>query len=130
MICPWECWAIKKSIFRWDVLSWLTLLRKHIWLMVCLILYTCVLWPHWEEWKTILHAGGTSSSSSRQTNAPRRSFQQHSAYQIPASALYDSSEDPGVYGSSGQAVPGGSNSKNCISWIVLGFYDSFNLFDL
>ncbi|KAI9116464.1 hypothetical protein K1719_012631 [Acacia pycnantha] len=73
------------------------------------------------------HNGGTSSSSSRSINVPRRSSQPHSAYQIPASALYESSEDPGAYGSSGQAAPGGSNnetggSSNADSLALMEFY--------
>ncbi|XP_054816130.1 SURP and G-patch domain-containing protein 1-like protein isoform X2 [Prosopis cineraria] len=86
-----------------------------------------------QEEKALLHtresqtSRGTSSSSSRPTNVPRRSSQQHSTYQIPASALYESSEDPGVYGSSGQAVSVGSadetsGSSNADSLALMEFY--------
>ncbi|KAF7824518.1 SURP and G-patch domain-containing protein 1-like protein isoform X1 [Senna tora] len=71
--------------------------------------------------------GGTSTSSSRITNVPQRSSQQHSTYQIPASALYESSEDPRGYGSSGQAGSRGSTddtggSSNANSLALMEFY--------
>ncbi|PON96517.1 G-patch domain containing protein [Trema orientale] len=37
-------------------------------------------------------SGGTSISASKSTNGSQRSFQQHSHYQTPASALYEASE--------------------------------------
>ena len=36
--------------------------------------------------------GGTNTSASKSTNGSQRSFQQHSNYQTPASALYEASE--------------------------------------
>lgn len=38
--------------------------------------------------------GGTSTSASKSTGSYQRSQQQHSNYQIPASALYDDAEEP------------------------------------
>uniref|UniRef100_A0A2N9FUY4 G-patch domain-containing protein n=1 Tax=Fagus sylvatica TaxID=28930 RepID=A0A2N9FUY4_FAGSY len=53
------------------------------------------------------HNGGTSTSASKSTSGSQRSFQQHSNYQIPASALYEATEDPIVQiasaGRSGEA---------------------------
>ncbi|XP_040991137.1 SURP and G-patch domain-containing protein 1-like protein [Juglans microcarpa x Juglans regia] len=51
------------------------------------------------------HNGGTSTSATKSTSASQRSFQKH--YQTPASALYDTAEDPRVQtasaGRSGEA---------------------------
>ncbi|KAL5549779.1 hypothetical protein UlMin_005010 [Ulmus minor] len=55
-----------------------------------------------EEEKSLLQSrepqtsrsGGTSTSPSKPTNGSQRSFQQHSNFQIPASALYEATEDP------------------------------------
>ncbi|KAJ7949135.1 SURP and G-patch domain-containing protein 1-like protein [Quillaja saponaria] len=49
------------------------------------------------------HGGSTSTSASRSTSGSQWSSQQHSTYQIPASALYDeSAEDPRASGSLGR----------------------------
>ncbi|KAJ6750909.1 hypothetical protein OIU85_001446 [Salix viminalis] len=42
----------------------------------------------------ISSSGGTSTSASKSTGSYQRSQQQHSNYQIPASALYDDAEEP------------------------------------
>ncbi|KAK2407318.1 SURP and G-patch domain-containing protein [Trifolium repens] len=72
------------------------------------------------------HTVGTSISSSRPTNGPPRSSQQHSSYQIPASALYDS-EVSRASGSSAQSFsvgssdePGGSSSASSLA--LMEFY--------
>ncbi|XP_012574237.1 SURP and G-patch domain-containing protein 1-like protein isoform X2 [Cicer arietinum] len=70
---------------------------------------------------------GTSFPSSRPTNVPQRSSQQHSTYQIPASALYDSGEVPRASGSSFQALSVGSSdesggSSNASSLALMEFY--------
>ncbi|KAJ1409748.1 G-patch domain [Sesbania bispinosa] len=54
---------------------------------------------------------GHKHSISRPTNGPQRSSQQHSTYQIPASALYESAEVPGASGSSVQALSVGGALK-------------------
>ncbi|KAJ7982183.1 SURP and G-patch domain-containing protein 1-like protein [Quillaja saponaria] len=46
--------------------------------------------------------GGTITSAPRSTSGSQRSSQQHSTYQIPASALYESAEDPRASGSFGR----------------------------
>ena len=59
-----------------------------------------------------MSAGGTSTSSSRQTSGPQRPSQQQSTYQIPASVLYESADDPRASGSSVQTLSVG-RSGNC-----------------
>ncbi|CAI8585113.1 unnamed protein product [Vicia faba] len=69
----------------------------------------------------------TSIPSSRPTNGPQRSSQQHSTYQIPASALYDSVEVSRTSGSSVQAFSVGSSdepsgSTSASSLALMEFY--------
>ncbi|ESW21046.1 hypothetical protein PHAVU_005G036800 [Phaseolus vulgaris] len=71
--------------------------------------------------------GGTSTSSSKQTSGHQRSSQQHTSYQIPASALYDSADNPRASGSSIQAYSVGiseepSGSSNADSLALMEFY--------
>ena len=75
----------------------------------------------------VISSGGTGSSSSRPTNGSQRSSQQHSTYQIPASALYESAEISRASGSSTQAYSAGSTdepsgSSNADSLALMEFY--------
>eukprot|EP00256_Glycine_max_P045820 XP_006598256.1 SURP and G-patch domain-containing protein 1-like protein isoform X4 [Glycine max] len=70
--------------------------------------------------------GGTSTSSSKQTNGHQRSSQQHT-YQIPASALYESADNPRASGFSIQTSSVGSSeepsgSSNADSLALMEFY--------
>ncbi|KAI4323381.1 hypothetical protein L6164_022993 [Bauhinia variegata] len=65
--------------------------------------------------------GGTSTSSSRSTYTPQRSSQQHSSYQIPASALYESADVPRASGSAGTTDEPGASS-NADSLALMEFY--------
>ncbi|KAF4366802.1 hypothetical protein F8388_014230 [Cannabis sativa] len=51
-------------------------------------------------------SGGTSTSSSKSSNGSQRSFQQHSNYQTPASALYDASESSSAFSTSSAGKAG------------------------
>ncbi|KAE9592705.1 putative G-patch domain-containing protein [Lupinus albus] len=73
------------------------------------------------------HTEGTNISSSRPSNGPQRSSQQHSTYQIPASVLYGRNEEPWSSGSSVQASSAGSTnepsgSSNADSLALMEFY--------
>ena len=70
--------------------------------------------------------GGTSTSSSKQASGHQRSSQQHT-YQIPASALYESADNPRASGFSIQTSPVGSSeepsgSSNADSLALMEFY--------
>ncbi|KAH1237272.1 SURP and G-patch domain-containing protein 1-like protein [Glycine soja] len=70
--------------------------------------------------------GGTSTSSSKQASGHQRSSQQHT-YQIPASALYESPDNPRASGFSIQTSPVGSSeepsgSSNADSLALMEFY--------
>ncbi|XP_020226081.1 SURP and G-patch domain-containing protein 1-like protein isoform X1 [Cajanus cajan] len=71
--------------------------------------------------------GSTSPSSAKQTSGHQRSTQQH-AYQIPASALYESADNPRASGSSIQTSSVGSSaeepsgSSNADSLALMEFY--------
>lgn len=54
---------------------------------------------------------GASSPVTKSTNSSQRSFQQHSSYQIPASALYESSEDQSASVTSPHTASGGRMSN-------------------
>ncbi|XP_027341338.1 SURP and G-patch domain-containing protein 1-like protein [Abrus precatorius] len=81
-----------------------------------------------QSWESqVPHNGGTSSSSSKQTSGPQRPSQQHTAYQIPASALYESADNPRISGSSIQTSSVGnsdepSGSTNADSLALMEFY--------
>ncbi|KAE9620920.1 hypothetical protein Lal_00018962 [Lupinus albus] len=80
-----------------------------------------------QSYGTVLSAGGTSISSSRPSNGPQKSSQQHSTYQIPASVLYERAEEPWSSGSSVQASSAGSTnepsgSSNADSLALMEFY--------
>lgn len=71
--------------------------------------------------------GGTSTSSSKPTSGNQRSSQQNTSYQIPASALYESADNPRASGSSIQTSPLGmseepSGSSNADSLALMEFY--------
>ncbi|XP_062078012.1 SURP and G-patch domain-containing protein 1-like protein [Humulus lupulus] len=51
-------------------------------------------------------SGGTSTSSSKSSNSSQRSFQHHSNYQTPASALYDASESSSAFSTSSAGKAG------------------------
>ncbi|TKY49561.1 SURP and G-patch domain-containing protein [Spatholobus suberectus] len=70
---------------------------------------------------------GTSTTSSKQTSGHQRSSQHHTAYQIPASALYESADNPRASGSSIQTSSVGSSeepsgSSNADSLALMEFY--------
>lgn len=65
---------------------------------------------------------GTSNSVTKSTNSSKRSFQQHSSYQIPASALYESSEDQSASVTSPHSVSAGRMS-NFTNQVLLLYED-------
>lgn len=77
---------------------------------------SCIFW-FFTWW---VYSGGTSTSSSKPTSGNQRSSQQNTSYQIPASALYESADNPRASGSSIQTSPLGM-SGNC-DFNVYSFY--------
>ncbi|KAF3452676.1 hypothetical protein FNV43_RR03109 [Rhamnella rubrinervis] len=58
------------------------------------------------------HIDGTSTPASKSTNSSQRSLQQHSNYQIPASALYETTEGQSASATSAQAASAGRISES------------------
>ena len=85
--------------------------------LIYLLLYilVCMWW---------FYSGGTSTSSSKQTSGHQKSSQQHSSYQIPASALYESADNPRASGSSIQTSPVGI-SGNCHINVYVFLFSQF-----
>jgi len=75
-------------------------------------------------------SGGTSTSSSKQTSGHQRSSQQQTSYQIPASALYESADNPRASGSSIQTSPVGMSGNCDINVYSFYCFHSCCLFDL
>lgn len=76
------------------------------------------------SWKYIYNVGhfiwtgGTSTSASKSTNVSQKSLQQQN-YQIPASALYETAEEPKASLASTQAVSSGRPGNGIyISWLI------------
>lgn len=106
------------SLWIWEVLF---SLMCGICLLFYLLFYIliCMWW---------FYSGGTSTSSSKQTNGHQRSSQQHT-YQIPASALYESADNPRASGFSIQTSSVGS-SGNCYIVVSMFIVLTVCLFDL
>ena len=68
---------------------------------------------------------GTSTSASKSTNSSQRSLQQHSNYQIPASALYETTEDQNASVTSAQAASAGRISNFTYHFLLLYYDDRF-----